>query len=393
MTAGDPRGLCYTRGLATLLIGGILLNGFATAEGTQRYRDRFVGRAAEGHFRPRGGLWLSSLGVGTYLGEPDAASDELYTRAVTRALELGVNVVDTAINYRFQRSERSIAAALRGLIEPGKLARDEVIVSSKAGFLTPDGGHPANPSAYFQEEYVQTGVLRPDDVVGGMHCMTPLYLENQLERSRRNLALDTIDIYYLHNPEVQLQAVSPEEFLQRIGLAFEKLEVCVAAGRIRCYGTATWDGYRRSPEAPNYLSLSELVRVAEQVAGQDHHFRFVQLPYNLAMPEAFFFPNQVVDGERVPLVEAARRLNVTVVASASILQGQVARGLPPELRSLFNGELETDAQCALQFVRSTPGIGAALVGMRQVEHVEENLRLVEKPLASPEKFAELAKPR
>jgi len=370
-----------------------LLKGFATPEATQRYRDRFAGRAAEGHFRQRGGLWLSSLGVGTYLGEPDAATDDLYTHAVTRALELGVNVVDTAINYRFQRSERCIAAALRALVHPGKLARDEIVISSKAGFLTPDGSYLANPSAYFQEEYVQTGVLRPEDVVGGMHCIAPRYLEDQLERSRRNLDLDTIDIYYLHNPEVQLQAVSREEFLERIGRAFEKLEASAAAGKIRCYGTATWDGYRRSPEAPDYLSLSELVRVAEQVAGEDRHFRLVQLPYNLAMPEAFFFPNQVVDAEKVTLLEAARRLNVTVMASASILQGQVARGLPQELRSLFNGELETEAQCALQFVRSTPGIGAALVGMRQLEHVEENLRLVEKPLASPEKFAELVRPK
>jgi len=370
-----------------------LLGGFATAEGTRRYRNRFDGRAAEGHFRQRGELWLSSLGVGTYLGENDAATDDLYTHAVARALERGVNVVDTAINYRFQRSERSIAAALRTLVQQGKLARDEVIVSSKAGFLTPDGGYPPDPAAYFQEEYVQSGVLRPEDVVGGMHCMTPRYLENQLERSRRNLGLETIDIYYLHNPEVQLQAVSHGEFLKRIGLAFEKLEACVAAGSIRCYGTATWDGYRRSPEAPDYLSLSELVEAAEQVAGREHHFRVVQVPYNLAMPEAFFFPNQAIEGEALPLVEAARRLDVTVYASASILQGQVARELPQELRSLFNGGLDTDAQCALQFVRSTPGIGAALVGMRQLEHVEENLRLVEKPLAASEKFAELAKER
>jgi aryl-alcohol dehydrogenase-like predicted oxidoreductase len=82
-------------------------------------------------------------------------------------------------------------------------------------------------------------------------------------------------------------------------------------------------------------------------------------------------------------------LDVAVFASASILQGQVARDLPAELRALFNGNLETDAQCALQFVRSTPGVGAALVGMRQMEHVEENLRLVEKPLSPPERYQQL----
>jgi len=75
------------------------------------------------------------------------------------------------------------------------------------------------------------------------------------------------------------------------------------------------------------------------------------------------------------------------------LQGQVARALPGELRALFGDNLETDAQCALQFVRSTPGLGTALVGMRQLGHVEENARLVAKPLAPPEKYEELVNQR
>ncbi|MFQ5778294.1 MAG: aldo/keto reductase [Terriglobia bacterium] len=369
------------------------LAGFATREGTRRYRDRFAGQAGAGHFREQNGLWLSSLGVGTYLGDHDAATDELYACAVARALELGVNVIDTAINYRFQRSERSIAAAVGALVEQGKLARDELVVATKGGFLTFDGDLPPDPMRYFQESYVHTGVVRPEEIVGGMHCLAPGYLENQLERSRRNLDLETIDIYYLHNPETQLQAVPRPEFLERMRAAFEKLEEAVAAGQVRFYGTATWEGYRRPPPAPDYLSLEELVRLAEQVAGTDHHFKVVQLPYNLAMPEAFVAPNQAVDGETVPLLEAARRLGVTVFASASILQGRVARNLPAEIREPLKGELETDAQCALQFVRSTPGVGAALVGMKQIAHVEENLRLVGKALAAPEKLKQLFSPR
>lgn len=367
------------------------LEGYATAAGTQRYCDRFATCAAEGHFRERNSLWLSSLGVGTYLGEPDAQTDELYTRSVARALELGLNVVDTAINYRFQRSERSIAAALGLLVHQGKLARDEVIISTKGGFLTPDGGYPRDPQAYFQEEYIKPGILHAEEVVGGMHCLAPRYLEDQLERSRRNLGLETIDIYYLHNPEMQLQALVRAEFLERIRAAFTKLEECVAAGRIRCYGAATWEGFRRGPGAREYLSLAELVQAAAQVAGPNHHFKVVQLPYNLAMPEAWLVANQEVEGEPISLLEAAARLGVTVFASASILQGQVARSLPREVRALFNGELETDAQCALQFVRSTPDVGAALVGMRRLDHVEENARLVGKPLAPAASFRQLSR--
>ena len=366
------------------------LAGYATAEGTRRYAQRFAAVAAPGHFRERNALQVSSLGIGTYLGEPDAATDELYSGAVARALELGLNVVDTAINYRLQRSERSVGVALAGLVAAGKLARDEVVVSTKAGFLTPDGDYPSDPTAYFTREYIQPGILRVEDVVGGMHSLAPVYLENQLERSRHNLGLETIDIFYLHNPETQLQAVSRPEFRARIRVAFEKLEELAIAGKLRCYGTATWDGYRRRPPAPDYLSLAEMVGLAEEVAGAGHRFRAVQLPYNLAMPEAYFFANQEVSGEAMPVLAAAERLGVTVFASASILQGQVARTLPGELRALFNGHLETDAQCALQFVRSTPGVGTALVGMRQLEHVEENARLVGKPLTPPEKYQELA---
>src|SRR3989304_4544917 len=179
------------------------ISGFATPEGTARYRERFAGRAAEGHFRERKGLWLSSVGIGTYLGEHDEATDERYARAGARALELGANVVDTAINYRFQRSERAVGAALHALLQQGKLARDEVVVASKAGFLTFDAAPPPDPHEYFDREYIQPGVIKPEDVVAGMHCMTPRYLADQLERSRRHPGLPAP-----HHPSSRVQLPS-----------------------------------------------------------------------------------------------------------------------------------------------------------------------------------------
>src|SRR5215469_1552989 len=97
-----------------------LISGFATPEGTSRFRGRFAGRLP-GHFREIRGLWLSSIGLGTYLGEPDSATDDLYRNAINRAIELGVNVIDSAINYRHQRSERVIGEALRDLIAKDKV--------------------------------------------------------------------------------------------------------------------------------------------------------------------------------------------------------------------------------------------------------------------------------
>lgn len=348
------------------------LPGHATPEGTDRHRRRFAARVADGHFRRFQELWLSSVGLGTYLGDEDARTDEQYRRAVTRAVELGCNVLDSAINYRHQRSERAVGEALALMVRAGRISRDEIVVATKGGFVPFDGGYPPDPRAYFQETFVHPGIMRPEDLVAGCHCMTPAYLRHQLERSRQNLGLDCVDIYYLHNPETQLQEVPRDRFLDRLHEAFATLEGAVAQGRIRMYGTATWNGYRQPPSARDYLSLSELAALAREVGGPDHHFRVIQLPHNLGMPEALTRANQQVDGEWVSTLEAASRLGILTMASASILQGQMARGLPPLVGEALPG-LTTDAQRAIQFVRSTPGLGVALVGMKQIAHVEENL--------------------
>src|SRR6266481_2828076 len=175
----------------------------ATKGGTTRYAQRFAGRAAEGHFRESRELVLSSLGIGTYLGKPDAKTDAGYTAAVVAAAEGGINVIDAAINYRFQRSERSIGAAIKQLAAKG-IAREELILCTKGGYLTPDGSMPADPNEYFFREYLQPGVFSAKDIVAGSHCMTPRYLEDQLGRRLRNLGVDCIDVYYLNNPETQL---------------------------------------------------------------------------------------------------------------------------------------------------------------------------------------------
>ena len=181
-------------------------SGFATAEGTARYAQRFPQAGGAGHFRrPEwvkdvGELTLSSIGIGTYLGEADDAADRAYTAAVSEALRSGINVVDTAINYRHQRSERNIGAALAEVIGAGQLRRDEVLVCSKAGYLAFDRDMPSDPRAYFMQEYIEPGILDPAEIAGGMHCMAPRFLADQLERSRRNLGLETIDVFYVHNP-------------------------------------------------------------------------------------------------------------------------------------------------------------------------------------------------
>jgi aryl-alcohol dehydrogenase-like predicted oxidoreductase len=349
-----------------------MIAGYATPHGTDAYARRLAERVAREHFRRvDGGVKFATLGLGTYLGREDDTTDALYRAAVMRALERGVNVIDTAINYRHQRSERAVGVALAQAIAGDRLRREEVVVATKGGFIPFDADMPQDAGAWFTATYLDAGIVQPDAIVGGTHCMSPRYLADQIDRSRANLGLETIDVYYLHNPETQLEEVSRAEFRKRVQAAFGALEQAVRDGKIARYGTATWDGYRVDPGATAYLSLAELVTLAREIAGPDHHLKVVQLPYNLAMPEAFTRANQLVGGDTVTLIEAARRLDVYVVASASVYQGQLTRNLPDVLAGYLPG-LETDAQRAIQFVRSTPGIGTALVGMKSVAHVEEN---------------------
>jgi aryl-alcohol dehydrogenase-like predicted oxidoreductase len=232
----------------------------------------------------------------------------------------------------------------------------------------------AGVRAYVEETFVKTGVVEFSDIVAGSHCMTPRYLAHQIDQSLRNMGLACVDVYYIHNPETQLGVVSRAEFEQRLRAAFEQLERSVAEGKIKRYGVATWDGFRVAPDAKSYHSLERMTELSREVAGDAHHFRFVQLPFNLAMPEALMLDNQTFKGARVSILEAARALGVAVVASASLSQGKMARGLPEEIRAPL-GSLATDALTAIQFVRSTPGITTALVGMSRSSHVEENLQL------------------
>jgi aryl-alcohol dehydrogenase-like predicted oxidoreductase len=181
--------------------------------------------------------------------------------------------------------------------------------------------------------------------------------------------------------------VARQDFIRRLRAAFELLESAAAEGKIRFYGLATWNGLRQPPSAADFLSLSEIEQLARQVAGAAHRFRFVQLPFNLAMTEALTRSNQAVHGPAVSLVEAAEALDVSLIASATLLQGKLVRGLPPFIADALG--MQSDSQRAIQFVRSSPSIISALVGMSSVDHVRANLRILAEPRATGEQFARL----
>lgn len=347
-----------------------MIKGRATREGTARYASRFPEAGAAGFFREAGEWRVSSLGIGTYLGKLDDETDRNYTAALQAALAGGINFIDTSLNYRLQRSELAVGAALKAATEAGTVRRDEFVVATKAGYLVPGA--------------VPMGALTPGDLVGGIHSMAPTFLEDQLALSRENLGLETIDIFYLHNPESQLGHVSVKALKRRFHEAFQMLERKVEEGMIGAYGAATWHAFRSSVDSGSGISLAWLLEIAREVAGDSHHFRFIQLPFNLSMPEAFAGQYESVNEEPVSILELARAGGVTVVGSASLLQARLAHELPDGVAERIPGE--THAQRAIQFSRSAPGITVSLVGMSKVAHVEENLGVARMQPLTAEQF-------
>src|SRR5206468_7001640 len=154
---------------------------------TEGYAAHFADRYVPEFYRTSaGGDVVSSIGIGTYLGECSADDDAAYTDAIAAAIASGVNLIDTAINYRCQRSERAVGAAIQRAIAQGT-ARDAIVVSTKGGFLPLANTPPATRDEYreyLKREFFDPGVLTPDDVIAGGHSLAPSFLRYAIHRSR-----------------------------------------------------------------------------------------------------------------------------------------------------------------------------------------------------------------
>jgi aryl-alcohol dehydrogenase-like predicted oxidoreductase len=343
----------------------------ATDDGTYEFKLLHGDDFGRTYFRRFDGLAISSIGVGTYLGDPTDAVDARYRDAIATALEGGINVVDTAINYRCQRSERAVGDA----IEDADVDRDAVFVSTKGGFLPFDGERPDDPGKYVRREFVETGPVERDDLARGQHCIAPDFIDAQLDWSLDNLGVEEIDLYYVHNPETQLQARSREDVYDQLEATFTRLEERAAEGDVSTYGVATWNAFRVPEGHDQHLSLSEVIsraRSAAKAAGNTAtHLRALQLPFNVFMADAFTVESH--EGPEGPqsALWFAHEAGLNVFTSASIAQGDLAAEIPESVGERLAGD--STVQRAINFARSAPGVTSSLVGMSHPEHVEENL--------------------
>ena len=368
-----------------------LLKGHATSAGTKRYADAAVknkGKPAS-HFRLFDELYLSSLGIGTYLGKPTKEDDQLMERAVYDSIKSGsMNVVDTAINYRAMKSEKSIGRALLGLVKDKIISRDQVFVSTKNGYITNDGDYPEfDVMEYMQRMFISNGLIHAEDISSGYNVLNPNYLKRCIDKSLSNMHLTTLDLVYIHNAfESWFEDISREEFLQRLTKVFEVYEEYRAGGKIRYYGMATWTCFRVTPDNREYLSLEDVTKIAEKVGGsQRHGFRFIQLPYNLAYSEALLLRNQSVGSEKnLTVLEAAQKLGIGVFTSIPLFQGRLLRAQVPDY-----GGMTDQVSKLLQVIRSSPSVIAPLIGQKNSNHVKQTLMFSDIPPLDTKDFKEV----
>lgn len=362
-----------------------MISGFATSDGTKKFAQN--SGVNQVNFKEFENLTLSNVGIGTYLGDPDTKTDELVTNAVKQSITSGINIIDTAINYRAQKAERSVGKAISELIREGKISRDQIFVSSKNGYVTNDADVPLGFWEYVKEEYTQKGVISKGDITSEYHCMTTSYLSDQLDRSLKNLDLECIDLMYLHNAvEGQIKDVSKAQFLENLKVVFELYEQKRDEGKIKFYGMATWECFKVAKDNPQYLSLEETVNMAKSVGGENHGFKFIQLPYNMHYDQALLGKTQTLGTDSVSVLESATKLDVGVFTSVPLMQGRLLQpGVMPEFSDL------KPSLRALQFIRSSPGVLAPLVGQKSLEHVSENLEIMKIPVMSENEFLALVK--
>lgn len=211
----------------------VALKGFATSEATEKYSKRNCDEVHKDHFRTlyNEPLKVSSIGLGTYIGAPDDINDfYIYNAVKTCVLSGAINVIDTAINYRYMKSEKAIGRALNALALKYGVDRQELFVCSKIGYV-PEDADAGRRAHSFVQELVEDKRMEIDDVVFDeknrpVHCMHPEFLSQQLALSLRNLGLETLDVMYLHNAvESQGAVLTPELFEKRLTKAFEFLVI------------------------------------------------------------------------------------------------------------------------------------------------------------------------
>ncbi|MDH6180036.1 aryl-alcohol dehydrogenase-like predicted oxidoreductase [Microbacteriaceae bacterium SG_E_30_P1] len=284
-------------------------------------------------YRPLGrtGITVSRYGLGTLMFATRMGNDPAESaRIIHAAMDAGINLIDTADAYG--DSEEVVGKALVG-------RRDDVVLATKVGMpLDQDSNH-------------QGGSRR--------------WITTAIENSLRRLGTDYIDIYQLHRPD-------PNTDLEE---TLSVLSDLVRAGKVRAIGSST--------------TPASMIVQGQWVAARRglQPLRTEQPPYSIL--------NRGIEREVLPLAEEyGMGVMVWGPFAQGLLTGRVRRGAANELtRAQYfrhmsdEGRVEVVEQLiplaadagipmthlAMAFATAHPGVSAALLGARTMEHLDDLL--------------------
>ncbi|MFP4487263.1 MAG: aldo/keto reductase [Campylobacterales bacterium] len=367
-----------------------MLKGFATKEGTTRVAERT--KSSDDFYKEGDGLLFSSISLGGFAPEAYREENYIYSfkDSFLEAIKQGCNHFVTALSYRYTKTTQELAEALGEAFRAGLLKRDEVIISEKAGFIPLAYPFPKNPYRWIQEELVDTNICTKEDVVSDQYCIAPEFIEYSCDRSRDILGVETIDIFYIQNPEFMLGFLDRKEVLKRLEKAFKRCEELVKKGKIKRYGVATWNSFMYEKDNLEYLSLKELLDMAKKVGGKEHSFKYILFPYNLAKVQAATMKTQRGKNGDVSIFEAASELGVEMIGVSPFLRMNLFKApFGEKFRALCGEVAMSDIQRALQFARSNGFTVTTVFSSTKKEHIEHNFELKDIPKISSNNYAKI----
>lgn len=363
-----------------------LIRGHCTMMASKQYAASFGKDNAEGHYSDflNVHLRLSSIGIGTFPGAPTDKVDAQYAEIVAQALIHGINVVDTGAHYRYGRSAAAVGAGVKKALKAG-VKREQMFLISKGGFLSFRDGPPPDLQAWFDSEIVAQGLGHAEDLTQA-HCISPEYIGFQLELSRQLVGVETLDAFLIDQPEVHIPAIGKDQLNRKLEKVFMVLEQAIKDKKLRYYGISTFNGFRVETDNPLFQSITSMQGHAEKAARAiwkddqaKHQFKVVQMPFNQVMQEGFTrFSQTTGQGNIGSTIQAAHQLGVYLMASHTLFKGHLASQAMDAVMQAMP-MLKNDAQRAIQFNRSTPGVGTTLVGVSTPAHLEDLLAVAKLP--------------
>ena len=325
---------------------------------------------------------IKRLGIGLYLGDECDSVDKQMLNVINAAVSEGINTFDCAPCYRNSKSEKLIGAFMRN--NPN----ENLFVSTKGGFIPFDFSKGREQEEKYLQKLIHEQYIKEELLDRELfQTFDTAYLDYSLSESLKIIFPRTYyDVYYIHNPEYVLEKKGRDKYIEIMKEVLLWLKVKIDEGVIKSFGVSSWEGFFNKNET-HRLQLDELVQLSFNI-GIGHHFKYVQVPYNILETRALFSKSQNHKGIEKSLIRLAKELGISMVTSAPLAQGKINKiKFPNKLFSIF-GPL-TPAQMSMAFVLSTPGIECSLLGTSSVNHLNEIVEIIKKEKYGYEYFSKI----